>query len=198
MELTTILNHCHHQRGFVYQHARFGPDKNTVEVAVRPRQGTAAICSGCQKPAPGNDHLPERRFEFIPFWFPGAMANTSPPRLTCSSWPAGRASSPGRKAFRTSWDRVCDAVEYVVGWGLKHRTLESIRAIGVDEIQYAKGHKYLTLVYHIDQGITRLLWVGFQGFFTVIGENWPRRSSSSARTCGSPTWTSSARNARKP
>jgi hypothetical protein len=36
----------------------------------------------------------------------------------------------------------------------------TIRAIGVDEIQYAKGHKYLTLVYQIDQGITRLLWVG--------------------------------------
>src|ERR1039458_9496335 len=63
------------------------------------------------------------------------------------------------------------------GGGAKHRTLESIRAIGVDEIQYAKGHKYLTLVYQIDQGITRLLWVGkertiesFQGFFTVIGD----------------------------
>jgi Transposase len=54
---------------------------------------------------------------------------------------------------------VCDAVEYVVRWGLEHRTLESIRAIGVDEIQYAKGHKYLTLVYRIDAGMTRLLWV---------------------------------------
>src|SRR5437868_45736 len=81
------------------------------------------------------------------------------------------------EAFHTSWDQVCDAVEYVVDWGLEHRTLEKIRAIGVDEIQYAKGHKYLTLVYQIDQGLTRLLWVGkertiesFQGFFTLIGE----------------------------
>src|SRR6202165_5818660 len=64
------------------------------------------------------------------------------------------------ESFHTSWDQVCDAVEYVVGWGLERRTLESIRAIGVDEIQYAKGHKYLTLVYQIDQGLTRLLWVG--------------------------------------
>jgi hypothetical protein len=47
----------------------------------------------------------------------------------------------------------------------------------VDEIQDAKGHKYLTLLYQIDQGFTRLLWVGkertlesFQGFFTMIGE----------------------------
>jgi Transposase len=49
--------------------------------------------------------------------------------------------------------------------------------IGVDEIQYAKGHKYLTLVYQIDLDVTRLLWIGkertiesFQGFFTVIGD----------------------------
>jgi transposase len=76
------------------------------------------------------------------------------------------------ESFHTSWDNVCDAVEYVVAWGLKHRPLESIRAIGVDEIQYAKGHKYLTLVYQIDPGLTRRLWVGkertiesFQGFF---------------------------------
>jgi transposase len=68
MELITILNHCHRHRGFVYQHARFGPDKKSIEVAVRPREGSAARCSGCHQPAPGYDHLPERRFEFIPLW----------------------------------------------------------------------------------------------------------------------------------
>ena len=38
--------------------------------------------------------------------------------------------------------------------------LGQIDAIGVDEIQYSKGHKYLTLVYQIDLGVTRLIWVG--------------------------------------
>jgi transposase len=204
MELTTILNHCHHQRGFVYQHARFGPDNKTIEVAVRPRQGTTAICSGCQKPAPGYDHLPERRFEFIPFWgflvfflyrmrrvncqrcgvvveqvpwSDGKHQSTKAHMLFLARWARKLSWKETAEAFRTSWDRVCDAVEYVVGWGREHRTLESIRAIGVDEIQYAKGHKYLTLVYQIDPGNTRLLWVGkertiesFQGFFTVLGE----------------------------
>jgi transposase len=62
-------------------------------------------------------------------------------------------------------------------WGLEHRTLGQIDAIGVDEIRYSKGHKYLTLVYQIDLGVTRLLWIGkertiesFQGFFTTMGE----------------------------
>jgi hypothetical protein len=35
---------------------------------VRPRTGSKAVCSGCHRPASGYDHLPERRFEFIPFW----------------------------------------------------------------------------------------------------------------------------------
>ena len=68
-------------------------------------------------------------------------------------------------------------MEHVVTFGLKHRVLGQIDAIGVDEIQYAKGHKYLTLVYQIDLGVTRLLWVGrertiesFREFFTVIGD----------------------------
>jgi hypothetical protein len=50
---------------------------------------------------------------------------------------------------------VHDAVAYLVTWGLEHRVLGAIRAIGVDEIQYGKGHKYLTLVYQIDLGLSR-------------------------------------------
>jgi hypothetical protein len=68
MELTTILNHCYPHRGFVYDCARFSPDKKSIEVTVRPRRGAKAVCSGCDKPVPGYDRLPERRFEFIPFW----------------------------------------------------------------------------------------------------------------------------------
>jgi transposase len=205
MDLITILNHCHHHRGFVYQHARFSPDKKSMEVAIRPRAGSAARCSGCHQPAPGYDQLPERRFEFIPIWgvlvffvyrmrrvdcWPcggvvveevpwgaGKHQLTRAYMLVLARWARKLSWKETAEAFHTSWDHVCDAVEYVVAWGLAHRTLASIRAIGVDEIQYAKGHKYLTLVYQIDQGCTRLLWVGkertiesFRGFFTVIGE----------------------------
>jgi transposase len=68
MELITILNRCHRSPGFVYQHARFTPDHQTIEISVRPRRGSAAICSRCHLPAPGYDQLDERRFEFIPVW----------------------------------------------------------------------------------------------------------------------------------
>jgi len=204
MDLITILNHCYPHRGFVYDHTRLSPDKKSIEVIVRPRKGSKAICSGCDKPAPGYDRLAERRFEFIPFWgflvfflycrrrvecrvcgvvaekLPwgdGKHHSTKAHMLFLARWARKLSWKETAEAFHTSWDRVHDAVAYVVDWGLKHRTLESIYAIGVDEIQYAKGHKYLTLVYQIDAEFIRLLWVGkertiesFQGFFTVIGE----------------------------
>ena len=39
-----------------------------------------------------------------------------------------------------------------VTYGLKHRDLSGVTAIGVDEVSYKRGHKYATLVYQIDAG----------------------------------------------
>jgi len=61
--------------------------------------------------------------------------------------------------FGTSWDTVFRAVDWVVRWGLVYREIGTIEAIGVDEISYRRGHKYLTLVYQIDADCRRLLYV---------------------------------------
>jgi transposase len=205
MELTTILNRCHRFRGFVYQHAYFSADKKSIEVAVRARKGSTAVCSRCHLSAPGYDQLGERRFEFIPLWGflvfflytmrrvdcrrcgvvaveevpwgDGKRTLTRAYMLFLARWARKLSWKETAEAFRTSWEKVFNAVEHVVTFGLERRELGQIDAIGVDEIQYARGHKYLTLVYQIDLGVTRLLWVGrersiesFQGFFAVIGD----------------------------
>ena len=46
--------------------------------------------------------------------------------------------------------------------GGAHQNLTGIEAVGIDEIQWQHGHHYLTLVYQIDPGQTRLLWIGQQ------------------------------------
>jgi transposase len=169
------------------------------------RRPASRVCSRCHWPASGYDQLAERRFEFIPFWGFLVFLLYSMRRVDCrrceaviveevpwgdgkrtltraymlflARWARKLSWKETAEAFRTSWEKVFDAVEYVVSFGLEHRVPGQIDAIGVDEIQYAKGHKYLTLVYQIDLGITRLLWVGrertiesFQGFFTTIGD----------------------------
>jgi hypothetical protein len=68
MRLITLLNHCQHFPGFVYEKARLCPESSTIEIHVRPRRGSKPVCSGCHKPAAGYDQLSIRRFEFVPFW----------------------------------------------------------------------------------------------------------------------------------
>jgi transposase len=204
MELITILNSCHHFPGFVYHNARFTADRRSIEISLRPRRRSAAICSRCHYPAPGYDQLPERRFEFIPFWgffvfllyamrrvdcrrcavvveevpwCDGKHTLTKAYMLFLARWARRLSWKETAAAFRTSWEMVFDAVEHIVTFGLQHRFFGQIDAIGVDEIQYAKAPKYLTWVYQIDLGVTRLLWIGrertiesFRGFFALIGD----------------------------
>ena len=160
LQLITILNRCHRFPGFVYQQARFSSDHRSIEIDVRPRKRSAAVCSRCHQPAPGYDQLPERRFEFIPFWGFLVFLLYSMRRVDCrrcqavvveevpwgdgkrtltraymlflARWARKLSWKETAEAFRTSWDKVFDAVEHVVTFGLEHRVFGQIDAIGVD------------------------------------------------------------------
>ncbi|MCP4445075.1 MAG: hypothetical protein GY811_06985, partial [Myxococcales bacterium] len=60
------------------------------------------------------------------------------------------------EAFHTSCEKVFSAVSQAVEWGLAHRDLSDITAIGVDEVLWHRGHKHLTGVYQIDEHCKRL------------------------------------------
>jgi transposase len=158
LQLITILNRCHRFPGFVYRQARFNSDGKSIEIAVSPRIRSKATCSGCHQPGPGYDRLAERRFEFIPFWGFLVFLLYSMRRVDCPRcqtvvveevpWGDGKHSltraymlflarwarrlswKETAEAFRTSWEKVFDAVEQVVTCGLEHRKLGQIDAIG--------------------------------------------------------------------
>jgi transposase len=76
--------------------------------------------------------------------------------------------------LNTNWDNVGRSVKHAVEWGLAHRDLSGIEAIGVEEIRWRSGHTYLTIVYQID-GTKRLRWVAqerteqsLRGFFISL------------------------------
>lgn len=204
MLLTRLLNACHHFPGFVYASAHLRQASQTIEIEVRPRRGSRPYCSGCGRRGSGYDQLPVRRFEFIPLWGFAVVLLYAMRRVDCrygcgvkveqvpwgigkhtltkaymqflAQWARRLSWQETARSFRTSWEKVYQAVEWVVDWGLERRSLESVRAIGVDEIAYGRGHQYLTLVYQIEAGMIRLLWVGqerttesFEKFFALIG-----------------------------
>ena len=206
MHIQTILNRVQKHKGFVYGDARIidTGEEPELEIKIKARAGSRGICSVCGRKAPGYDMLAERRFAFIPIWgflvyFVYAMRRVHCPRCGIKvervPWAGGKSPicatyawflagwakrlswSQAAQAFHTSWHHVALAVEMAVGWGREHMSLEGITAIGVDEIAWAKGHTYATVVYQINEGRKRLLWVGekrtaktFLKFFHWLGK----------------------------
>jgi transposase len=188
MRIQTILNRVEKFKSFVYGAALLeeGADGPALVVQVRPRKNGRPYCSGCGRPGPAYDRLEERRFEFVPVWgilvflayrmrrvnckrcgvtvemvpwCDGKNQLTTTYRWFLSTWAQRLSWSEVAGIFRTSWDSVCRAVEHAVEWGLAHRDLSELTALGIDEIAWSRGHRYLTLVYDIGGETRRLLAV---------------------------------------
>jgi transposase len=189
MLIQTILNRVHKIKGFVYGKITQSDWEGdpALEVEVHPRKGSRAICSGCGKKRKGYDRRPTRRFEFIPIWGIRVFLLYQMRRVECPScgvkveqvpWAIGKSEitttykwylakwakrlswKEVAQAFHTSWYYVYESVEMAVQWGREHMDLEGVTAIGIDEMQYGHGHTYLTVVYQINDGVRRMLWVG--------------------------------------
>jgi transposase len=63
--------------------------------------------------------------------------------------------------FTATWYSVCLGVKLLVSYGRANQDLSGVTAIGVDEIAVGRGQNgYLTVVYQLDSGCRRLLWIG--------------------------------------
>jgi transposase len=176
-----------------------------LEVEIRSRKGSRPVCSGCGKTGPGYDTQPQRRFEFVPLWGIAAFFLYAMRRVHCADcgvkiervpWAEGKkhlttsycwflAGWAKRlswlevaRAFHTTWENVFRCVKMAVQWGIEHRDLDNIESIGTDEVCWRKTtkEKFATLVYQLDAGRRRLLWIGrdrtastFRDFFKWFG-----------------------------
>jgi transposase len=216
MQLQTILNRVQRHQSFVYRKVCFGQEAGqaVLEVTLEARANGKSLCSGCGRARPGYDRLPQRRFTFVPLWGLAVFFLYAPRRVDCARcgvkverlpWAEGKSHlttayqwflagwakrmswQQVAVAFRTTWANVFRSVQLAVTWGLAQRDLGGVKAIGVDEVQWRKGHHYLTLVYQIDSGCKRLLWIGkdrtaksLLGFFRMFG---PVRSAALRFVC---------------
>jgi len=207
MQLKTILNRVEYFKSFVYGKVQWVDDakRPTLEVHLEARKNGRPICSVCGRPGTGYDRLAERRFEFVPLWgiavyFVYAMRRVDCPtcgvkveqvpwcdgknqltttyRWFLAGWAKRLSWKAVSHAFSTTWQNVFRSVNHAVSWGLANRVMGGIATIGIDEIQWQRGHKYLTLVYQIDEDCRRLLWIGkdrttktLLRFFRVLGKD---------------------------
>jgi len=206
MHIESILRRVHPIPRFVYGRAELVKARLRlrIRVPIEARRGSQPVCSGCGIRRRGYDRQPAREFDFVPLWAMAvtlvyAMRRVDCPRcgvtIEMVPWAAGKSPmthaycwflsdwakvlswKETARRFHSTWDTVFRAVEHAVRWGLEHRNLDNIRAIGVDELSWKKGHKYLTMVYQLDHGCRRLLHISrdrtaasFHAFFDMLGE----------------------------
>lgn len=206
MQLKTILNRVTDYKSFVFGKVRWLEGRSdALEIELQPRANGRPVCSGCGKVGPGYDQAREpRRFEFVPLWgilvyfvyrmrrvdcpecgvkvervpwAEGKDSLTTEYRWFLARWAQRMSWKEVSEAFHVSWDKVYDAVKQAVSWGLAHRDLEGIEAIGIDEVQWHRGHHYQTVVYQLDEDRKRLLWIGpdrtakrWLRFFRFLGQ----------------------------
>jgi hypothetical protein len=61
-----------------------GPEgAQSIEITIEPHAGIRRRCSRCQKPAPGYDCLPQRRWLFVPLWGIATYFCYAPRRVEC-------------------------------------------------------------------------------------------------------------------
>jgi transposase len=153
--------------------------------SVRPKASQASRCSQCRKRCPGYDAGEgTRRWRALDVGTTKAYLQAAAPRVACPdhgvvvahvpwarpgarhtwafedscAWMAAHAAMTVVTMWlRVAWRTVAAMVARVIADGLDtNDLLAGLTRIGIDEISYRKGHRYLTVI--IDHRTGRLVW----------------------------------------
>jgi len=179
-------------------------DEDVVVAHVRPRRDSKRRCGKCGIRAPGYDQGEgRRRWRCIDLGTVRCFVEADSPRVACPEhgptvaqvpWArhgAGHtydfddlvawlvthtAKSTLCELFRIAWPTVGSIVDRVVADArAAHDPFEELRRIGIDEISYKKGHRYLLVVVDHDTGKLIHAAVGankatLHAFFDLVGD----------------------------
>jgi transposase len=188
----------------VVEGVEFDDDTDAIVVSVRPVARARSRCGRCGRRCPGYDvGVGRRRWRALDLGTTRVFVEAASPRVWCRShgvtvaavpwarhgarhtrdfddlaaWLAVRTSkSAVRELLRVAW-RTVGAIVTRVNADIDQVVdrLDGLRRIGIDEISYKRGHRYLIVVVDHDTG--RLVWAGpgrndtaLEEFFDALGE----------------------------
>jgi transposase len=187
----------------VVERVEFDEQEGVIVASVRPGRGQQRRCGVCRRRCPGYDRGEgRRRWRALDLGTVQAFVEADTPRVRCPvhgvvvaalpwarhgaghtlvfdqtvAWLATVCSKTAVTALmRVAWRTVGAVVARV--WADTAGSVDllaGLRRIGIDEISYRKGHKYLLVVVDHDTG--RLVWAGkgadqatLTAFFTLLG-----------------------------
>lgn len=190
--------------GLVVEEVGFDEAEEAIVVSVRPRKAKKRRCGICRRRCPGYDQGEgRRRWRALDLGTTKTYLEADAPRVTCpdhkvvvaavpwarhgaghtlafddtAAWLATHTSkSAVVQLLRMAW-RTVGAIVARVGADAEAAIdrFSGLSRIGIDEISYRRGHKYLTVVVDHDSG--RLVWAApgrdektLEAFFERLGE----------------------------
>ena len=187
----------------VIESVEYDEDVGVLVASVRPTRRAAGRCGRCGRRSPWYDRGEgRRRWRTLDLGTVQAYLEADAPRVACAvhgptvravpwarhgaghtrvfdeqvAWLATQCSKTAvTELMRIAWRTVGAIIARVWADVEKvHDRLAGLRRIGIDEISYKRGHRYLTVVVDHDTG--RLVWVApgrdkhtLQGFFDTLG-----------------------------
>jgi transposase len=171
----------------VIEQVDYDPDSDAIVACVRARRSGHQRCGRCGQRAPGYDRGEgRRRWRALDMGEMKVFLEADASRVDCSAcgvtvaqvpwarhgaghsrsfddlaaWLAVHSSKTAVVAMlRIAWATVGVIIGRVVAEARSQRDpFDGLRRIGIDEISYKKGHRYLTVVVDHDTG--RLIWAG--------------------------------------
>jgi transposase len=208
MRVTTAFNRMLDLPGASVIDVGFGPAGVVVAVRLRRRRRVCAVCGGLERLEVHDRRVKRWRHLDLGAWrctlqcelrrlrcpscgvhlepVPWARANSASTRdfEDVVAWLAQQmAKTPIARLLGVAWDSVGRIVERVVADQLDADRLRGLVKIGVDEISYRKGQRYLTTV--ADHHSGRIVW-------SAPGRN----AQTPCRTSSMPSATAGTRSGR--
>lgn len=199
MRVTTAFNRLLALEGASVERVTFAKQGIVVGVRLRRRR---RVCSRCGQLVAATHDTSRRRWRHLDLGGTRCYLEATLRRVCCpdcgvrvEAVPFARAGARHTRAFdalvaflaqqmaatplarllRLSWRTVGRICARVVAERLDRRRFQGLRRIGVDEVSYRRGHRYLTLVADHDSG--RVVWASegaraassLDGFLAALG-----------------------------
>lgn len=188
----------------VIERIEFDEEADAVVAHVRPPRAARRRCGRCGRRSPGYDRGEgRRRWRSLDLGEVRSFVEADAPRVDCADhgptvvqFPWARHGAGHTRAFddtvawlavhtsksavvelcRIAWTTVGAIVARVVQEARAAADpFDGLRRVGIDEISYKRGHRYLTVVVDHDTG--RLVWAAkghdkatLEGFFGLLGD----------------------------
>ena len=201
---TSFLYHAFGIRGFQYVRTQYQDGQVILTIRQQPE---TCRCSACGSPQVISRGHVERRFRSLPIGSRATFIDFSIPRVECQACglvrqvevPFADARRSYTKAFEryalelskrmtirdvaahlgVGWDVIKDIQKRDLSRRFAKPKLKHLRAIAIDEIAVAKGHRYLTVVMDLESGA--VVFVGDGRGADALNPFWKRLRPSHAR-----------------